>query len=234
MKLKHYLALALLLSLSPLFSQQKVVTSQNNRGDNSLLLSTSPITINENIEGTPYVNEEFLPAKISASEGEIFFVRYNAATDQFEVKSDKNGSAFYLDKYRRDIQIKITPLDKTYQIFGYLDEDLNEQYSYFIYLTDADKETIVFKREKVSFIGEKIAVTTYDKAQPAHYKRWNDSYYIKTKDGILLIEVPTNKKDFSKLFPEHQKEILGYIKDNKLKPKREEDLIQIVDYINTL
>ena len=98
--------------------------------------------MNENVDGTPYVNEEYLPAKISASEDNTFYVRYNAMRDEFEVKG-ANNQAYSLNRYRRDIVVEIIPLEKKYQVFGFLDDDENENFGYFVYLTDGNQKNVL-------------------------------------------------------------------------------------------
>ncbi|NRA93627.1 MAG: hypothetical protein HRU26_13270 [Psychroserpens sp.] len=197
------------------------------------IISTTPVTLNENVDGTPYVNEEYLPAKISASEDNTFYVRYNAMRDEFEVKG-ANNQAYSLNRYRRDIVVEIIPLEKKYQVFGFLDDDENENFGYFVYLTDGNQKNVLFKKEKVTFINEKFAYTSYDTARPARYKRWDDKFFIRVNDERLLQEIPYSKKSFAKLFPDHTSDILDFMKSNKLKLRKEEDLKQILNYINTL
>merc|ERR1711974_326299 len=81
--------------------------------------------------------------------------------------------------YRRDIVVEIVPLNKKYQVFGYMDENFNENFGYFVFLSESDKEAILLKKERITFIGEKRAVTSYDTPRSARYKRWSDKFFIK-------------------------------------------------------
>lgn len=63
------------------------------------------------------------------------------------------------------------------------------------------------------------------------YVRSTTYYWSREK---VLIELPNKRKQFAALFPEGQKEILTYIKDQQLSLKVESDLIQIFSYINSV
>ncbi|MEZ4803305.1 MAG: hypothetical protein R2797_11080 [Gelidibacter sp.] len=230
---KTHLFLTLTLLSFFLGNAQELIDGQLNGGNRvNGLISTTPVVLNETVEGSPYINDEFLPAKISASEDNVFYVRYNAIADQFEVKGE-NNKAYALNKYRRDIVVQLVGVKKTYQVFGYLDENDNENFGYFVIINGKDSNVKLLKKEKKFFIGEKVATTSYDTPKPATYKRANDEYYIKVGEDAA-IEMPTNKKDIAKLFPKQEKNILSFIKENKIKTKKEEDLNMLMEYINQI
>lgn len=234
MKNLNTLIIVLLLPFISAFSQQELIGGQSIGGNRvNLLIDVSPVVTNESVEGSPYINEKYLPATISASEGDIFYVRYNALKDEFEVKGD-NNKAYALNRYRRDLIIEILPLKKTYQVFGYYDDNQNENFGYFSYLNGLNSKITLFKKEKITFVDEQIASTSYGTNRPAKFKRWDDEFYIKLKGEKILSELPGNKKSISKLFPKHQADVLKYIKKNRIKTSKEEDLVQLINYINTL
>ncbi|WP_033957676.1 hypothetical protein [Psychroserpens jangbogonensis] len=234
MKTLNILLLALVLPIISAFPQQELIGGQSIGGNRvNLLIDVSPVVMNESVEGSPYINEKFLPATISASEGDIFYVRYNAMSDIFEVKGD-NNKAYALNRYRRDIVVEMVHLKKIYQVFGYYDDKQNENFGYFLHLSNSTSKTILFKKERIIFIDEQKATSGYDTAKSARYKRLNDKFYIKLGDEKILSELPSNKKAIVKLFPEHQESILKYIKENRIKTSKEKDLIQLIGYINTL
>jgi hypothetical protein len=233
MKKTYSLLLVLLLPLASTFGQEFLAGQSVGGSRVAGIISTTPIVLNESVEGTPYVNKEYLPAKISAAKGNTFMVRYNAMRDEFEVKG-LNNTAYSLNRYRRDIIVEIVPLNKKYQVFGYMDENQNENFGYFVFISDSDKETVILKKERITFIGEKTAVTSYDTPRSARYKRWNDKFFIKIGDTKLVKELPGGKRAIAKMFPEHKDVVFNYMKANRIKTSREEDLIQLMNYINTL
>ncbi|WCO02061.1 hypothetical protein [Psychroserpens ponticola] len=234
MKTSHILFIALLFPVISAFPQQELIGGQAIGGSRvNLLIDVTPVVLNESVEGSPYINEKYLPATISASEGDVFYVRYNALNDIFEVKGDKN-KAYSLNRYRRDIVIEMLNLNKTYQVLGYYDDEKNENFGYFLYLSNPNPKTILFKKEKITFIDEQKASTGYDSSKPAKYKRLNDKFFIKLEDEKILSELPSNKKAIAKLFPNHQDKVLKFIKENRIKTSKEDDLVQLINYINTL
>ena len=234
MKTLQILFIAMILPSVSAFPQQELIGGQAIGGNRvNLLIDVSPVVVNETVEGSPYINEKFLPATISASEGDVFYVRYNAMSDEFEVKGD-NNKAYALNRYRRDIVVEILPLKKTYQVIGFYDDEKNENFGYFLYLSNPNAETVLYKKEKIIFIDEQKASTGYDTNDPAKYKRVNDKFFVKLEGGKILSELPTKRKDLVKLFPEHEDNISKYIKENRIKTSKEEDLVQLINYINTL
>lgn len=74
------------------------------------------------------------------------------------------------------------------------------------------------------------------------YNHPDDVYYsYKLKGTIyllinnrLIIDIPTRKKEFIGLFEGKESEVSGFIKNNGLQYKNKEDLIQIVQYFNSI
>lgn len=228
-----FLSITLLFSFS-VNAQELTVIGGHGSGNSGSgqLLSTTPVVLNDHVDGSPYISEKFSPAIISASENNIFYVRYNAVRDEIEVKGD-NNSAYSLNKYRRDITIQLLAQKKTYQNFMYVDSDNTQTFGYFVHVSDPKANIKLLKKEIVKFFDETIQVTGYDTPQDAKFKRLADKYFIK-KGNENAIVIPSSKKEFAKLFPNHQKEVLAYLKSEKIKLKKEENLSRLFDYLNSL
>jgi hypothetical protein len=187
-----------------------------------------------NVIGTPYVVDEFMPGKISADkDGKIYSLRYNAFNDVIELK--KNADEIEaLNRDLANVTITFINSNKSYQAYNYLDSDSNnDKRGYFVVASDATHKKPLLIKERIVFIDKQKAKSGYAKTKPAQYKRKSDEYYTLNKSGIA-VELSTNKKDLANTFPEHSKEILDYIKSNKIKTSKTEDLIKLMDYINTL
>ena len=230
-----YLVLIIILSLSfSIHSQELTLIGGHGSGNSGSgqLLSTTPVVLNDRVDGTPYINEKFSPAVISASENNIFYVRYNAVKDEIEVKGEHN-SAYALNKYRRDITIQLIAQKKTYQNFMYIDSDNTQTFDYFVHISDPKANIKLLKKEVVKFFDEKVQVTGYDTPQDAKFKRLADKYFIK-KGNENAIVIPSNKKEFAKLFPKHEQEVFSYLKSERIKLKKEESLSKLFSYLNSL
>ncbi len=234
MKTFKLLFILVITPLVSVFSQQELIGGQAIGGNRvNLLIDISPQTYNQSAEGSPYMNDEFMAATISASEDNVFYVRYNILADEFEVKGD-NNKAYALNRYRRDIVIDILPLKKKYKVFGYYDKDNNENFGYFMFLSNTNSNHILVKKEKVIFIDEQVSFNGYDSSRPARFKKMDDKYYIKLDGNKILTELPNKKKAIAKLFPNHENAILEYMKSNRIKTSNEGDLIKLINYINSL
>lgn len=184
----------------------------------------------DKIEGSAYINENFVPAKISTAINKIFYVRYNAFNDEMEIKGE-NDFIYGLNKERKNLLIHFSNPKQTYQLFDYVldSEDLN---GYFIKL-NFDSELLLLTKERIIHVDEKISKTTYGTNKPAHFKRVKDKYFIKIGNHSA-IELPKNKKDVAKIFPKFENEVLSFIKKNKIKLNSEVDLLKLCEYINSL
>jgi len=183
---------------------------------------------NEPTDGSPYLYKEFSPAKISLLK-EICLVNFDAYKNKMEI--EKNGKIYYLPKNNFDYDIQFLNSKKTYQLFNY--EKNKETIPNFFQILTKNKDVYLLKKECIRKLEAKKTSNGYDKLRPITFKRTKDSYYACFENNIAL-EVPSKKKHFANLFNNHYKEIIAYMKSNKLSHKKEEDLIQIFQYYYSL
>ena len=200
--------------------------------DNNMLTIKKKSRTDINIKGTPYIVEKFLPIEISGQEEKNFHGRYNGFNGDMEVLDVNEGTVFVLNRYLTNYDVKFTGLNKTYRCYKFISNDEGTVNGFFVKLSENNRISLL-KKENVKFFKEVKAVSTYDKGRDAKYKRANDQYFIKIDDAHA-VELSTKKKEIAQLFPEHSKNILGYIKSNKLNTKIEADLINLVTYISGL
>ena len=200
---------------------------------NNGLISTTFINPNTKIEGSPYVIDEFTPAQISILGNKIYPVKYNAFHDEIAVLTeDKSVYSLRKNSKNKIIVTYINP-KKVYQIFKYFDDTNNEGSGFFIELTSKNVNVKLLKKERIIFIGDKKSISSYAESEPAKYKRIKDKYFIKI-NSESAISLPKNKKEIAKLFPENQKVVLDFIRDETIKFKKEEDLIRLIIFLNQL
>jgi len=185
---------------------------------------------NNEIEGSAYINKDFVAARISIVKNKVFYARYNAFNDEIEIKGE-NDIIYGLDKKRKDILIHFSNPKQTYQAFDY-NLDNKDLFGYFTKL-NFDSEMLLLRKERIIHVEEKISKTTYGTNKPAHFKRAKDKYFIKIGDKSA-IELSKNKKDVAKLIPKFENEVLSFIKKNKIKLTNEKDLLKLVEYLNEL
>ena len=187
----------------------------------------------KSVQGSPYLNDKFTPAQTSAS-NEIFNVKYNMVNDQMEVENEKAGT-FALTKNIANMTISFLNSSAIYEVVDFLDENGNLQRGYFISLSDLDSSPKVklFLKQSKKYIERKPAMSSYQSEIPASFKRVKDKYFIKINENPAT-EVPKNKKEFVKLFPNNESKVLSFIKKNKIKISQETDLIKLANFCSSL
>ncbi|SNR17516.1 hypothetical protein [Tenacibaculum jejuense] len=177
------------------------------------------------VDGSPYIVKEFFQGKINEYPNEVLF-RYNAYRDVVEIKANsktyelprKEGNKVYNSSLKLAYTVLKNPKTET---IGYYKEELV-----------LDNFTLLSK-QKVKFLKAKQAVSSYDIAKPARFKRLKDVYYLRYKDGKFK-ELPKKKKAFFKLMGDKKDQVKKFAKENGLKHKRKEDLFRILRYYSSL
>jgi hypothetical protein len=179
------------------------------------------------IEGTPYLNEQFV-------EGEIIFgesnrtkvpVRYNIFQDLMEYQ--QNGKALALDPSKKIKEIKMG--DEIFIVDKYNLEGKSKLG--FLNLLDTGKMTLVSK--KIVKYQEPLKGRALDGGDlPAKYSRSSDAFFYRIGEGELK-EVG-NLKELIAGLPDKQEEIKQFAKKEKISPKKQEELRKLVRYYNSL
>lgn len=234
--MKNILILPLLALFCFNFStaQEEYVGDINQIGSTggSLMLSTAKPRTNVNVEGTPYVTENYFPVKLTSFEDRNFQARYNGYNGDMEVLDVDKGSVFVLNKNFNNYEVDFVGQNKIYKVFKYVGQNEVLSNDFFVVLT-SNNNLKLLKKENVKFYGERVSTSTYDRPRKANYKRGNDEYYIVIGDTNAQ-PFSTSKKDIANQFSSSSKEILKFIKENKLNTSKDEDLIKVINYISTL
>ncbi len=221
--MKNLLLLTTLLLLNTINAQQTIGGGSVALLDNYNTASIGRDYNETPYKGTPYANEEFILATISTT-NKSFPVRYNVFEDQMEVK--RENSVLLLDKKQTDYVIHL--VNKTYRSYK-----IENDYQFFA-IASTNKHLDLLKKETKKFNEAKKAINSYSEDQPARFEEIKESYYIYTLSNGITQKLPQKEKDFLALFPKNKDKIKTYLKKNKLKLKKEEDLIKLLKYIDTL
>lgn len=180
----------------------------------------------EAIDGTPYINDAYVEGVIYyASKNHTAPIRYNAFQDLIEYQ--QNGQAVVLDPstvIKKVIIGTSTFVPLKYEFNG------KSKLGYFQML-DSGKVTL-YAKKKVIFLPARKGGALDGSDQPAHYKRSPDVFYYKTGDGALQ-EVESIKSMIANL-PDKQEELTQFAKKEKISPRKEKEIIQFVQYYNSL
>lgn len=179
-------------------------------------------------EGSPYLNEEFKPARINNIE-EIKLVRFDALNDQVEIMV-KNNSLMILDDSQPYTISMLDGSKKLYKTKSYLYDKGENKTSFFELIYEND-EFELYKKERIRFYKEKEA-QPYQESQPANFKKDPNTFYINNFAGNnnILIQLSNKTNRFIEIFPEDSAEMKRYIKEEKLDLDQTDDLIQIFRY----
>ncbi len=176
----------------------------------------------DEITGSPYLDKNFSVAKL-ADNYEKAPVRYSTLKDEIEFQKD--GKTMVLpneDQFSR-VEI-ISPktvlvrLDTGDDLKGYFFELVQGKYS-------------LYKKIKTKFIDVVPATNSYATDRPASFKTLDPVYYIKIGEKEY-IKKPKNQKEIIAQIPDKKAAIEEFVKSNKIKFNKEEDLIRLVDFLN--
>ncbi|MDX1828567.1 MAG: hypothetical protein R3342_03375 [Lutibacter sp.] len=203
-----------------------------NSAVSNLYITINPYAKNKeyaNYTGSPYLeSKKFEVGTITnTTENKVyrFLIRYNIYKDIIEVQKSENSfvnlnklNYFKISLYKKKFELltyKIKGKIKT----GYLEVLLNR------------KNTGLYKKYTVTLISAKKAQSSFEKDKPARFNK-SYSYFYKLNNEIL--EIPKKKKLFINIFGNKSQQIKSFIKKEKLKPIRENDLIKIFNYYNAI
>ncbi len=227
MKKLNKLAIVALMFYSQLnFAQTATMDEQVHVGSG---LVNAKKTTSEKATGSQYFIDAFLPASISGSTT-TYLVRYNAYTDQIEVKSSNDEVRPLIAK--KDVLVATSDKKNTFEYVDYTSEK-DESHTGYLNLISNNSGVKIYSRMRIYLQPESHPSNGYESYKPAMYKKSSVEYYIKTKDGGIVY-MPSKKKELAKLFLGKDKEINDFIKTNKISLSDEQDLKKLGEFLNTL
>ena len=189
---------------------------------NKITSGTSGKTLNYgDIEGSPYFKIEYESASVDGFQ-EVVLARYNMFTDEKEFK--KNGTILSLPKSNDYKKIKFNTTQKTLM---WIDGNLDDKGYYFVLQDGKNK---LLRKNKVRFVDETEATSSYSISKPATFKILPVDYFVlSTSNELASIK---NLKEFANRFPKEKESINSFVKANKIKADKEGDLLKLINYLN--
>lgn len=209
-----------------------VLETKRNLDNTTINLNNSAGSVDlKDVKGSPYAQETFSQGRVLNKKLETsypYFLRYNVYNDIIEIKNE-NQSVELL----RSPNIYAIFNNKEYHFEEYLTDDPEEGLNkgYFTMLQNGKKYKLYLKSFKRFKAAEK-AETAYNKNYPATFSDFED-FYVK-EDDKRLVPLKKRKKQFLQQFPSVSKEIEQYIKAEKTDLDKEEDLVQLFTYMDSL
>ncbi len=181
------------------------------------------------IKNDMYANSQFIHGSIYENGEKVATnlpMRYNAYTDDIEVKLKSSDEDFQPLKKNTNLSVK-TPLD--YYIY-ILDNGNKERSGYFNVLVDGDNYKL-YKKITVSFEPIVKARTSYESDVPPSFKQ--TVFYYLVQNGNLTV-LPNRKRQILDLLVKEKSGMKDYLKRSDLDVRKEGDLIEAVTHLNSL
>ena len=179
------------------------------------------------ILGTPYLEKEFHPGKITTNEGIIISdlqLQYNACNDDIEFLQGE-------DRYVVDPKSIVKKAEFGGKVFSYMqyESDNKTQGGFFEILTEGKMTLLI--RYTVKYF-EKDKPQPFGNQRPARFDPPIKRYYLsfETAPAKLIL----NKKKLLELFGNHKNEMDSYISKNNLSIKEDVSFKKIITYYNSL
>jgi len=179
----------------------------------------------ENIDGTPFLSDEFLPGDIYMRSGEVYSgdFRYDIYADQVQFKGE---NMIYCIAFPEDIvSVKIGDI-----ILKYLSNADNKKASegYLINLTDG-YYSLYMKLNKT--LNPPVSVKPYQPEEPGKFVDKDEYYFIGIGDTpILRVK---GKREVIEMFPGKEKLVKDFIDREGIKTNNRNDLIRLVTFLNS-
>ena len=187
---------------------------------------TVSVAQDASIKGTPYVNETYEQG-IVFLEKKAFKVpaRYNAFKDAMEYQ--QSGRAMELDPSPAIKKIRLQ--NATFVVEKFI-HDGKQKFGYFV-LLDSGK-AMLYSRKVVNYLPPKKGGNLDGTDQVAEFRRVPDIFYVKIGNNEL--QEIRNIKSFIASFPDKQEELTRFAKKEKISPRKEDEVLKLVKYYNSL
>ena len=217
---RKILMLALGLAVAPLSNAQVVVELPSEYLNNNTTGGVN--TLPPNLEGSPYLKETFQRGMVHIEDNEPYaaMLRYNAYQDEIQIQEGNGVSSLFLRDY-----IWVELGGETFRIVDYKTKSGISK-GYFVELNQGN--TRLLKRYEKVFREAEAASSSYSQDKPP---RFDDriAYYLIQGESPAR-EIKLRKKDVLEALS--SKEADSYVKQQKLKLKSEEEVLQLIEVIN--
>lgn len=214
----------------PLFGQAGALDTRKELGEFMIKIQNArilnPDDYKKEFEGSPFLSDEWAKGIIFLQNDKSLeaTILYDIYSQQMLVKKGEE-----ILTLAQPHSIKKIVLGK--QIFiwqAYKTGDKIEE-SYFELLVDGKFQ--LFKKYNCNIVRADRQISAYE-GKPKDRFRVSKEYYLKVEKEKAIV-FPSDRDDFFALFPSQKDTLIEYCRQNKLKLKKEEDLIKIFFYLNS-
>jgi hypothetical protein len=185
------------------------------------------------VKGDYYILEQWENGDIVLSSGVIItdqLMNYDLEFDLLEVRLKDQIKVVPLNKidyFTFNLPTDQKRLFKPCQVYFYQD---NVPLAGACEVIDSSYYGLIIKY--ISDVKEATYVPALDMGEKDHEIIIRKKYYLTI--GDLAVEIPKKRREFLDIFRPHSSLLESYMKENKLKYKKENDLQRILSYFNTL
>ncbi len=190
-------------------------------------IPSETITELESYAGSIYENKEYQKGTVIDTKSGTFDIRlkYNIYTDALE---HKQGGKLYEVIKTPSTHVRIN--DDYYYYCGFKTQKGIRKNGYYI-LVELNEQYRIYKKYELNITEPKEMDPTTGSSTTGKIKT-TTTYYLEENETIL--ELPMNKKDLLSSFSDKEEELKTYIKKEKIRLKKEEDLMRLVAKYNSL
>ncbi len=184
-----------------------------------------------NISGSPYDEKEFKLGQVYSSNVALgkYLLRYNIFNEEIE-SIDENSKTTSFPK-NNNLNFLINNRLLIYRDYIFPKENINKS-GYYHVLSNGKNVLLLLKKNKIFKDGTK-AQNSYQKDVNPRFLDRQILLIENKKNDKILIGKNINKKQILDLF-ENNKNIERYMKIKKTKTNNQDDLVSLIDYINSL
>ena len=181
----------------------------------------------EEYEGSIYQNLRFENASVVDEKSGTYDVklRYNIFTDVLEYK---RGDKIFNVIKKPSIHCRIG--DDYYYYCDFKTLRGMKKPGYYV-LVELNERYGIYKKPTLQFVEPKQKASAFEVIEPGKI-RSSIAYFLEEK-GVLM-SIPMDKKEILVAFDDKKDELKSYMKSEKIKLKKEEDLIRLVSRYNSL
>lgn len=170
-----------------------------------------------------YVDASVIQENAGAFDGKV---RYNIHSDRMEYESDND---LYEIKKQENIHVKLG--SEYYYYCRFTDLEGYNQHGYYVMIELTDNYRI-YKKYYTKIINPSVKSAVNNQLPEAGKIRVKVAYFL--EEDNLVVELPMNKKALIEQFSDKKDQLLSYAKQQKIRFKKEEDLIRLISKYNAL
>lgn len=190
-------------------------------------------TLLEVADGSQYLDDEFKRIKTASKDVKVE-ARYNAYFDEMEIKKEEKEPG-WVNKDHHQNNVVLAEDGTAYKILDAKGNTETSELGYYQLLVHSNYVSLYKKKTKILAVG--VDAGPYMIPPPkviTEFQEIKTEYYIEFNNSGIAQKLPSTRGRIAKIFRKNKDLIRDYIKENKLKVTRDEDMVKIFVYVNSL